>query len=152
MNHHQFIFSPGEWIGQGKLSFSTSPTQLRFYTKWVFSATENGFLRAEQWIEQQGESDLLNNSFLFSDITPKAFAITLSNELLGSVSGTGIISNTTVAWEFKQPANEEREDAFEGFEVYELQDNGDYLFHAEYCSGEQFRTIVEGRIWKKSSQ
>jgi hypothetical protein len=41
--------------------------------------------------------------------------------------------------------------AFEGFEVYEQQENGDYFLHAEYGSPDQFRTIIEGLIWRKGT-
>lgn len=150
MFDHPFLFNPGTWVGQGRLSFSTSPTQLRFYTKWVINEKKEDAIQAEQWIEQQGEQDLMGNVFTISAIKPASFEIELSNELIGSVKGQGIIDTQTIAWEFKLSMNPDREDGFEGFEVYELQDNGDYLFHAEYFSGVQYRTTVDGRIWKKT--
>jgi hypothetical protein len=150
MDNHQFIFSPGEWIGQGKITFSSSPAQLRFYTKWLISEQKENEILAEQIIEQQGEVDLMANSFSFTDLTPVSFKISVSSELLGSVIGKGVIDPKTIAWEFRQPMNPDREDLFEGFEVYELQEGGDYLMHAEYFSGQEYRTIIDGRIWKKS--
>ena len=69
----------------------------------------------------------------------------LENELLGTVKGTGVIDENTIAWEFHGTGG------LEGFEVYELQDNGDYMMHAEYSSPDQFRTIIDGRIWKKNT-
>lgn len=147
---HQFIFTPGEWIGQGRLTFTALSAQLRFYTKWLINASEQGVIRANQLIEQQGEQDIMANSFNFSNITSKAFDVSISNELLGSANGRGIIDAKTIAWEFPRNLNKEREDNFEGFEVYEIQENGDYLLHAEYCSEEAYRTIIDGRIWKKT--
>jgi hypothetical protein len=69
----------------------------------------------------------------------------LENELLGKVKGAGVIDEKTIAWEFHGTGG------LEGFEVYELQDNGDYMMHAEYSSPDQFRTIIDGRIWKKNA-
>jgi hypothetical protein len=40
---------------------------------------------------------------------------------------------------------------FEGFEVYEKQENGDYFLHGEYGEPHLFRTIVEGLIWCKKT-
>jgi hypothetical protein len=149
MNTHQFIFSPGEWIGQGKITFSASPAQLRFYTKWLISERKENEISAEQIIEQQGEADLMANSFSFTDLTPVSFKISVNSELLGTVIGKGVIDSKTIAWEFRQSMNPDREEPFEGFEVYELQEGGDYLLHAEYFSGQEYRTIIDGRIWKK---
>lgn len=149
MNTHQFIFSPGEWIGQGKITFSASPAQLRFYTKWLISERKENEISAEQIIEQQGEADLMANSFSFTDLTPVSFKISVNSELLGTVIGKGLIDPKTIAWEFRQAMNPDREEPFEGFEVYELQEGGDYLLHAEYFSGQEYRTIIDGRIWKK---
>jgi hypothetical protein len=55
-----------------------------------------------------------------------------------------VIDAKTIAWEFRN--NEE----FQGFEVYELQENGDYMLHAEYSTSEDFRTIIDGRVWQKA--
>lgn len=143
MSHHEFIFSPGQWIGEGRVTFSASPEHLRFYTKWSISKNEIGKVQCEQRVEMQGSEDPLTNKFVMSSITPESFSIQLTNDLLGSVNGKGLIDQKTIAWEFHGL------DDFEGFEVYELQDNGDYMFHAEYLSTEQFRTVVDGRIWRK---
>lgn len=150
MQAHKFLFSQSDWIGQGKLTFSHSAGHLRFYTKWIIQKQKDGFIHAEQHIEQEGESDRLFNSFTIASIAEGAFEITLSNELMGTVHGHGIIDAKTIAWEFKRKAEGEDETAFEGFEVYELQDNGDYMLHAEYLSANSFRTIIDGRIWQKA--
>jgi len=50
----------------------------------------------------------------------------------------------TVAWEFSN-----KELGFEGFEIYELQEDGNYITRGEYVSIDQLRTIIEGKIWKK---
>lgn len=145
-NVHQFIFCPGVWIGEGKITFSTSPEIIHFYTKWtVKKLDEKSEYVCEQQVEMQGVDDSVFNTLTFSDATPGAFAITLENELVGKVIGKGIIDPKTIAWEYHSGTE------FEGFEVYELQENGDYMLHAEYSSPDQYRTIVNGRIWKKST-
>lgn len=149
MAEHQFLFSSGNWIGQGKITFSHSPMHIRFYTKWVFATEVKGNILAEQQIEQEGDAVVLLNKLRYSSITSSTFEVSLSNELTGQVHGKGVIEPKTLAWEFRKSPESEEADV-EGFEVYELQDNGDYLFHAEYFSSGQFRTIIDGRVWKKS--
>ena len=98
----------------------------------------------QQRVEIQGSGDGINNRFVVSELLGGRFKIHLENELLGYIEGTGLVDSKTIAWEFRNNS------AVEGFEVYELQENGDYMFHAEYSSPDQFRTIIDGRIWKKS--
>lgn len=143
MSAHEFILQPGLWIGEGKVTFSASPERLRFYTKWSIEAQKRGTHSCSQQVEMEGGSDHVNNSFIFSDFHDGSFIVELTSELLGTVMGKGVIDAKTIAWEFR--GNPE----FEGFEVYELQDNGDYMLHAEYSSSELIRTIIDGRIWRK---
>lgn len=143
---HEFIFTQGLWIGEGKITFSVSPDHLRFYTQWIIDPIASAVIRSQQLVEMEGRAENLFNQFTFSNITEKDFEIQLNSELLGAVSGTGLIDKTTIAWEFRGHHD------FEGFEVYELTDNGDYMLHAEYSSSEQFRTIIDGRIWKKTEK
>lgn len=141
---HEFIFLPGNWIGEGKITFSASPERLRFYTKWFVEEKESGQISCQQHVEMEGRDANVINRFTFSSILPESFSIELSSDLMGTLNGKGLIDSKTIAWEFRSPD-------FEGFEVYELQDNGDYMLHAEYISTEQFRTIIDGRIWPKST-
>lgn len=145
---HPFIFEAGKWIGEGKVKFSSSPEQMKFYTKWNIpkSSEESGskMVICSQQVEMQGNNEQVINRFYFHSFTPTSFKIELENELVGKVEGKGVIDEKTLAWEFRGHPN------FEGFEVYELLDNGDYTLHAEYASPDQFRTIIDGRIWKKS--
>lgn len=142
---HEFIFQTGQWIGEGKISFSSSPEHLHFYTKWMIAPSLDKQIHCQQKVETQGSSDLVFNDFRITDLTEKDFKIELKNEHVGKVFGKGIIDPKTIAWEFRD------NNMIEGFEVYEIQENGDYMVHAEYSSTDQFRTIIDGRIWKKMS-
>jgi hypothetical protein len=147
MAEHPFIITPSYWIGEGKISFSSSPDIMRFYTRWVIAeplGNGAGKMLGTQDVEMHGGDDRIKNRFIFSHITSSSFQVELENELVGKVQGQGIIDPQKIAWEFRGYPN------FEGFEVYELQENGDYLFHAEYVSSDQFRSMIDGRIWEKS--
>lgn len=105
-----------------------------------------GIIRCQQQVEMEGGEENVFNNFAFSDIHPDSFAVELTSGILGTVTGKGVIDTKTLAWEFRNFPE------FEGFEVYELQENGDYMLHAEYASAEQIRTIIDGRIWRKATQ
>lgn len=145
MTAHHFIFHPGQWIGEGKVTFSISPETLHFYTKWIIEAQNHQEIRSTQIVEIQGNEPSMQNTFKFSELgSNNKFIVYLENDILGNVHGTGIIDPKNIAWEFHGTGG------LEGFEIYELQDNGDYLLHAEYTSPDQFRTLIDGRIWKKT--
>lgn len=144
MTNHKFIFSPGQWVGEGKVTFSASPERLRFYTKWNIEKDKGGVIACNQQVEMEGGGDNVYNSFIFLDVQHEAFLVELTSDLLGTVMGKGVIDTKTIAWEFRGHPE------FEGFEVYELQDNGDYMLHAEYASSDLVRTIIDGRIWLKA--
>ncbi len=137
-----FIFHPGEWLGTGQVSFSMSPDVLHFRTKWVVAVTENRWFHCTQTVEIVGGDRIVNN-FLIKPQGTDAFEIILENELLGTFSGTGVIEDRTVAWEFREKG------AFEGYEVYRRTDDSEYTMHAEYLSSDQMRTMIRGRIWKR---
>lgn len=143
MNAHEFIFVPGQWLGEGRITFTVSPEVLHFYNKWNVEKIERGMISCQQEVEMEGREENLFNNFTFSEFLPSSFSVELTNQLLGTLKGKGIIDVKTIAWEFSGYPD------FEGFEVYELQENGDYMMHAEYISSDQFRTIIDGRIWKK---
>lgn len=143
MKSHAFIFTPGIWIGEGKISFSASSEEIKFYTHWTIESQKNHQIIGEQRVELHGMEENVSNHFVFRDISPKGFFVELENELIGKAIGKGVIDEHTIAWELHGPDN------FEGFEVYEAQENGEYLLRAEYTSDDQYRTIIEGRIWKK---
>lgn len=144
MISHQFILQPGTWIGEGKVSFSVSPELLRFYTKWVVLQSAPTGIACTQTVEIEGNEPHMKNYFLMSEITDTEFLIDLENDILGEVRGKGVFDKKNIAWEFHGRGG------LEGFEIYELQDNGEYTVHAEYTSPDQYRTLIDGRIWKKS--
>ncbi len=145
MENQGFIFSPGLWIGEGKITFTASPEVLNFFTRWETKpGDKEGELQCVQQVEMQGVDDKVVNRFKFFNVKPKSFAVTLENDLVGIVKGKGVLAANEIAWEFRGHPN------FEGFEVYRLKDNGDYTVHAEFASPDQFRTIINGRIWRKA--
>lgn len=146
MDQEAFIFSPGIWLGEGKITFTASPEVLSFFTRWESEPSEQNVIRCTQQVEMQGVDDKVINHFRFFDMTPTSFSIELENDLVGCVKGKGIISPTELAWEFRGHPS------FEGFEIYRLKDNKDYSLHAEFSSPDQFRTIIDGRIWKKEGK
>lgn len=146
MTNFDFIFKPGLWIGEGKVTFNASPEIIRFYTKWDVGEEKNQQIICRQHVEmEEGESNVYN-IYIFSNLLPHSFSVGLESELLGKAQGKGLLDDKIIAWEFRGHPE------FEGFEVYELQDNGDFMLHAEYSSIEQIRTIIDGRIWKKESK
>lgn len=145
MIQHEFIFHPGSWVGEGKVSFNSTSETLHFYTKWTVEKADSFGIGANQIVEIQGSEPSMKNHFVLTEVTPAKFAIHLENDILGKVTGSGVLDGKTIAWEFHGQGS------LEGFEVYELQDNGDYMLHAEYTSKDQFRTVIDGRIWKKST-
>jgi hypothetical protein len=141
---HDFLFQAGKWIGEGRVTFSASPEHVHFYTKWEINPLEDLQIHCQQRVEMRGVEENVFNKLVISEITSKTFSIEFENEMMGKVQGKGVIDDTTVAWEFHG------KEGIEGFEVYELQENGDYMLHAEYATEDQYRTIIDGRIWKKS--
>jgi hypothetical protein len=145
MSKEDFVFTPGLWLGEGKISFSASHEFLKFYTKWEIQEESPGIMKATQTVEMQGVDEQVINILTFQEIKPTSFTVILENNIIGSVSGKGIRDENMIAWEFQGHLT------FEGFEVYEKQENGDYFLHAEYGSSDQFRTLIEGLIWRKGS-
>jgi hypothetical protein len=142
---HHFIFKPGLWIGEGKLSFNISKEELRFYTKWTISSALDHTIHAFQQVEMESAPEQVRNHFRFSQITDAGFVVELENESMGLVHGTGVIDPNKIGWEFHL-------EGFEGFEMYSLMpEKEEYALHAEYTPGNHFRTIIHGRIWQKTS-
>jgi hypothetical protein len=121
-----------------------SPEQLAITTSWKMNnCTDEGFSCVQE-IELVEVNDIMKNSFTVTFTENNKFNITLQNEILGLVEGTGFYDENVIAWEFRGSDLE-----FEGYELYEKQKDGSYLSRAEYASKEQMRTIIEGTIHKK---
>lgn len=146
MNHHQFILSPGIWIGEGKIQLNMVEENLSYSTRWNISQQDDtGKIECLQEIQVKGLSDHMQNQFFFFDLTPGTFSIELDNPAIGKIIGKGLITEEIIAWEFRTP-----QIGFEGFELY--QKKGDYyLMHGEYATLDQLRTTVTGTICKDPS-
>ena len=144
-HEHAFILTPSAWLGEGKIQLNMVEEDLAFYTRWkVAGKDDHGKIECIQEIQVKGLSDVMQNQFLFYDLNLGKFSIELENTALGKVTGTGIISEKVIAWEFR--ANDV---GFEGFEFYEKQLDNTYLMRAEYATADQFRTIITGKVWEQ---
>lgn len=144
---HPFIFKPGAWLGEGKITLSMMEEELPFYTRWsIPPANDKGLIACIQELQIAGLSDMMNNQFSFYDIASKDFVIELENQTIGKVVGKGLIKPNLIGWEFRLGHL-----GFEGFEFYETCDEPDtYLLHAEYSTSDDFRTVIHGKVWKKA--
>ncbi len=146
MAQHQFLLSPGSWLGQGKIQLNMVSEELTFFTRWsVNNPDGDGRIESNQEIQVKGLSDIMNNAFVISNLSNGEFVIELENQALGRVTGTGLINEKLIAWEFRV-----EEIGFEGFEFYELQDDQTYIMRAEYATNDQFRTLIQGRVWQQT--
>ncbi len=144
---HTFIFSPGLWAGEGKISLNMVEEQLFFTTKWSVQTTDfAGRIACAQDIQVQGLSEQMRNELTFYDFQPKAFLVDMENQNVGRIVGQGLYDEKMIAWEFRNNAN------FEGYETYILQSDGSYTMKGEYITTDQFRTQIEARIWLKSKE
>ena len=145
MFNEDFIFTPSVWLGEGKITFSASTEFIHYYTKWEITRLEMDTTKAIQTVEMEGVEEHVVNTFTFYDLKPDAFSVCLENPLVGKIVGEGNRNEQLIAWEFHDPL------ALDGFEVYEKQDNDNYFIHAEYGAPSPYRTLVEGRVWRKVS-
>ncbi|SCA62688.1 Uncharacterized protein SCG7086_AC_00300 [Chlamydiales bacterium SCGC AG-110-P3] len=146
MSGHDFIFTTGEWLGKGQVAFSASEDTIRFNTLWQVVKADGGDISLHHEVELVGVPEKVVNELEVSSVTSSGFAICLSNDMIDKVHGKGIIEDRRIAWEFRGKPG------FEGFEIYNLCDDGSYEVHAEYLSSDQFRTIIDGHIWKRKKQ
>lgn len=142
-----FIFEPGVWLGEGKVKLSISEEELKFATRWnIDKAKKTGRIISVQEVQITGVPEMMNNRFLFYDFDQETFKVELENQTIGKIVGAGIYRPKLIAWEFRL-----NEIGFEGFEMYQLLEDGSYFMHAEYLAEEDFRTHIQGKIWKKSA-
>lgn len=147
MKQHQFLLKAGTWLGQGNIQLNMVSEELGFFTRWNVSNIDGeGKIECVQEIQVKGLSEVMHNAFLIRNFNEGEFAVDLENQALGKISGKGLISDKVIAWEFRVP-----EIGFEGFELYEIQEDQTYLMRAEYASSDQFRTLIQGRVWQQTS-
>jgi hypothetical protein len=147
MTQHQFLLTPRTWLGQGQIQLNRVSEELTFFTRWnIGNVGQDGTIECFQEIQVKGLPDIMHNEFLIRNLSGGEFNIELENEALGKVSGKGLINDKVIAWEFRV-----EEIGFEGFELYELQDDKNYLMRAEYATDDQFRTLIQGRLWEQTS-
>ena len=143
---HSFLLSAGTWLGTGTIGFTGADEQLTFYARWVVAHGE-GIIQCTQTVEIEGGGDHVLNGLTFMGMDQDEFKVILENATLGKVEGKGLIDKTSIAWEF-----EDLEQGFEGFEVYEQEDEEHYVMRAEYLSLDQARTKITGKLWKEGSK
>ena len=138
------MFSPGKWLGEGKIRLNMLEEELSFFTRWSIGIEEEGSIECVQEIQVKGLSDIMVNQFRLSNIQPSGFSLLMENHAIGKVEGVGIISETLVGWEFRV-----KDLGFEGFEYYEKQLDDSYLMKGEFSTVDQLGTNIQGKIWKQ---
>lgn len=120
--------------------------KLPFHIRWnVFELDDKGRIFCTQEIQVVGLSDCMHSRFSLYDLHATNFAIKLESQSIGKIVGKGIINSTVIGWEFRKGVL-----GFEGFEIYQMSSDEEiYLLHAEYTTGENFRTIIRGKMRKK---
>lgn len=147
--HHQFIFSPGIWLGVGRLSTTAVPMQATFYLRWNIFQIQEGIIHCQQLVETEGGNDPILNRYQISAISSQKFEISLNSNLSGIAKGKGNFDQEKIEWEFTERTPYEDLEGFAGKEAYFLQENGEYHFHCEFYPSLKDQTLVHGRIWKK---
>jgi len=138
---HRLFFSSRVWLGEGTITFSSSPEQVRFSTKWSPLTQEEGIWKCQQLVEMHGHEERQANTYTFTLQPEQKFHVRLENEMMGAIEGQGVLSDQAIGWELKGM------EGFEGLEIYEEQTDGSYHFRAEFSSGDTFRTLIEGQVW-----
>ena len=143
MFNHSFIFTPGSWTGEGKILLNMVEEELIFSTNWAIQDKDFvGKVTCAQEIQIQGLSDNMRNELLFYDFKNKVFSVDMENQNVGRIVGTGVYDEKMIAWEFLN-----NDMNFEGYEVYQKQPDGSYQMKGEYVTSDQFRTLIEARIF-----
>lgn len=148
MFNHTFIFVPGSWCGEGKIVLNMVEEELLFNTNWAVQNRDfAGKVTCAQDILIQGLSENMRNELTFYDFQTKTFSVDMENQNVGRIVGTGVYDEKMIAWEFRN-----NDMNFEGYETYSLQPDGSYHMKGEYVTSDQFRTLIEARIWPQSKE
>ncbi len=141
--NHSFIFSPGIWRGEGKITLSVVEEALSFQTNWSVQTKDFiGKVQCAQDIQVHGLAEGMRNELSFFEFQNNTFAVEMENQNIGKVLGKGVYDDKMIGWEFRN-----RDMNFEGFETYHLQEDGSYAMHGEYITSDQFRTQIKARLW-----
>lgn len=145
---HLFIFTPGTWFGEGKITLSMVEEELPFSTSWTVQNKDFvGKISCAQEIQIQGLSENMRNELAFYDFQIKGFSVDMENQNVGRIVGNGVFDDKIIGWEFRN-----NDMNFEGFETYSLQSDGSYMMKGEYVTSDQFRTQIEARLWPQSKE
>lgn len=148
MTKHRFIFADGTWYGEGKITLNLVEEELVFNTNWAVQARDfAGKVSCAQEIQIQGLSENMRNDLNFYDFQMNTFSVDMENPNIGRIVGTGVYDDKTIAWEFRN-----NDMNFEGYEKYDLQEDGSYHMHGEYVTSDQFRTQIQARIWQHAQE
>lgn len=140
---HAFLFKPGIWLGEGKIQLNLAREPLSFYTRWEVGDKADRRVSSTQLVEVGGLSEKMHNKFQIELEEGGLVKVELENETIGKVDGTGVWDEHLIAWEYGRSSSHD----FEGYEVFELQDDGGYLFHSEFMSQDHLRSNISGRLW-----
>lgn len=143
---HSFIFSPGKWLGEGRIRLNQFEEDLVFFTRWTVRAEEEHEIECIQEIQIKGIGDIMVNHFSIFQIESSGFSLVMDNHAVGTIQGKGILHEQAIGWEFRVP-----EIGFEGFEYYEKESEESYLMRGEFATTDQLRTTLQGRIWKQKA-
>jgi hypothetical protein len=114
-----------------------------FKTSWQIDKKDDETIECEQKVDMEGVEEQVQNRYVFNKTGADSFQLELESEALGKVQGKCIVDENSISWEILGDIGSQ------GFETYRLQDNGEYTFHAEYASPDQFRTIIDGTLKKE---
>lgn len=135
-----FLFHEGVWEGSGLIFIPLASKPFPLTVRWVVSCIDEDRFRAMQYVEVEGHEPI-ENTFTVNKVVKRGeFRIFLESAAIGMFSGTGVIDDKKVAWEFSH------NNALEGLEVYELKGQDAYSFHAKYLGGDGFSTEIKGDL------
>lgn len=146
MFNHSFIFNPGSWTGEGKITLNMVEEDLLFNSHWTVQDKDfSGKVICAQDIAIHGLSEGMRNELTFYGFENKSFSVDMENQNIGKITGVGVCDEKTIAWEFRNNGSD-----FEGYESYDLQPDGSYLMRGEYVTSDQLRTQIEAKIWPRA--
>jgi hypothetical protein len=142
MFKHTFIFTPGIWVGEGRIIINMIGEMPTFTTRWTMQPPDfAGKIMGYQKVMIQGLTEGHTNQLTFYNFQARTFTAEMENQNTGRIVGVGIYNNKMIGWEFRN-----KEVNFEGYETYNLQPDGSYKMKGEYVTSDQFRTQIEAHI------